>query len=59
LAASRTKDWGLGGIIIMDDTADGKKARTMLWAGLPNLRWVRYQGLGRKRRINTNAIAVG
>lgn len=34
------KDWGLGGVLIMDDAPDGKKAGTMLWGGLPNLIWV-------------------
>ncbi|CAO2649644.1 Nn.00g070290.m01.CDS01 [Neocucurbitaria sp. VM-36] len=33
------KDWGLGGVLIMQDSPDGKKAGTMLWGGLPNLRW--------------------
>ena len=35
------KDWGLGGVLIMQDSPDGKKAGTMLWGGLPNLIWVR------------------
>lgn len=34
------KDWGLGGVLIMQDAPDGKKAGTMLWGGLPNLIWV-------------------
>jgi hypothetical protein len=34
------KDWGLGGVLIMDDAPDGKKAGTMIWGGLPNLIWV-------------------
>lgn len=35
------KDWGLGGVLITQDSPDGKKAGTMLWGGLPNLIWVR------------------
>jgi hypothetical protein len=35
-----TKDWGLGGLLIMGDADDGKKAGTMLWGGYPNLIWV-------------------
>jgi hypothetical protein len=34
------KDWGLGGVLVMDDAPDGKKAGTMIWGGLPNLIWV-------------------
>ncbi|RAR14327.1 beta-lactamase/transpeptidase-like protein [Stemphylium lycopersici] len=33
------KDWGLGGILLMADSPDGKKAGTMLWGGYPNLIW--------------------
>jgi hypothetical protein len=35
------KDWGLGGLLLMGDTPDGKKAGTMIWGGYPNLIWVR------------------
>lgn len=34
------KDWGLGGLLILGDTPDGKKEGTMFWGGLPNLVWV-------------------
>jgi hypothetical protein len=34
-----TKDYGLGGVLIMSDAPDGKKAGTMLWGGYPNLIW--------------------
>lgn len=34
------KDWGLGGVLLMQDAPDGKKAGTMLWGGYPNLIWV-------------------
>ncbi|KAF2639027.1 beta-lactamase/transpeptidase-like protein [Massarina eburnea CBS 473.64] len=33
------KDWGLGGLVITQDTPDGKKAGSMFWGGLPNLIW--------------------
>jgi len=33
------KDHALGGLIMMDDAPDGKKAGTMLWGGYPNLIW--------------------
>ncbi|KAF1839102.1 beta-lactamase/transpeptidase-like protein [Decorospora gaudefroyi] len=33
------KDWGLGGLLLMGDGKDGKKAGTMVWCGLPNLSW--------------------
>jgi CubicO group peptidase (beta-lactamase class C family) len=35
------KDWGLGGLLIRIDTADGIKEGTLFWGGLPNLSWVR------------------
>jgi CubicO group peptidase (beta-lactamase class C family) len=34
------KDYGLGGLLILEDAPDGKKAGTMFWGGLPNLTWV-------------------
>lgn len=34
------KDWGLGGLLVMDDLPDGRKAGTMIWGGAPNLIWV-------------------
>jgi CubicO group peptidase (beta-lactamase class C family) len=33
------KDWGLGGLLLLDDQPDGKAAGTMIWGGLPNLVW--------------------
>jgi hypothetical protein len=33
------KDWGLGGILSMDDI-DGKAKGTLVWGGMPNLLWV-------------------
>ncbi|KAI4681346.1 uncharacterized protein J4E84_007582 [Alternaria hordeiaustralica] len=33
------KDYALGGLVMMDDGPDGKKAGTMLWGGYPNLIW--------------------
>ena len=34
------KDWGLGGLLLLEDQPDGKAAGTMIWGGLPNLIWV-------------------
>jgi hypothetical protein len=36
------KDWGLGGLFLLNDQADGKAAGTMIWGGLPNLTWVSF-----------------
>jgi hypothetical protein len=36
------KDWGLGGLLLMGDEKDGRKAGTMIWGGLPNLIWVSW-----------------
>ncbi|KAF2181661.1 beta-lactamase family protein [Zopfia rhizophila CBS 207.26] len=33
------KDWGLGGLLLCDDSPDGKRAGTMVWGGYPNLIW--------------------
>ncbi|KAF2999277.1 hypothetical protein E8E13_003874 [Curvularia kusanoi] len=33
------KNWGLGGLLLLQDQADGKAAGTMIWGGLPNLIW--------------------
>ncbi|KAF2841066.1 beta-lactamase/transpeptidase-like protein [Patellaria atrata CBS 101060] len=32
-------NWGLGGVIISGDLPTGRKAGTMPWGGLPNLKW--------------------
>lgn len=36
----KKKDWGLGGLLLLEDQQDGKAAGTMIWGGLPNLIWV-------------------
>lgn len=33
-------NWGLGGILIQEDVADGRKKGSMYWSGMPNLHWV-------------------
>ncbi|KAH6622344.1 beta-lactamase/transpeptidase-like protein [Boeremia exigua] len=33
------KDWGLGGLLLLEDQPDGKAKGTMIWGGLPNLIW--------------------
>ncbi|KAF2115080.1 beta-lactamase/transpeptidase-like protein [Lophiotrema nucula] len=33
------KDWGLGGLLILGETPDGKQPNTMFWGGYPNLIW--------------------
>jgi hypothetical protein len=36
------KDWGLGGILILDEAEDSSfEPGTLLWGGYPNLIWVR------------------
>lgn len=35
----KKKDWGLGGLLLLEDQQDGKAAGTMIWGGLPNLIW--------------------
>ena len=35
-----SKNWGLAGVLLMEDSKDGRKAGTMSWGGLPNLVWV-------------------
>jgi hypothetical protein len=40
-AKSVKKDWGLGGILLVDTSDDSLfQAGTMLWGGYPNLIWV-------------------
>ncbi|OKL59538.1 hypothetical protein UA08_04991 [Talaromyces atroroseus] len=33
------KDWGLGGLLVMDDIAGWRSKGTMTWGGTPNLTW--------------------
>lgn len=35
------KDWGLGGLLILDTLPGWRRAGTMTWGGTPNLTWVR------------------
>jgi hypothetical protein len=51
------KDWGLGGVLVMDDAPDGKKAGTMIWGGLPNLIWVSLD-LGFPRLIYIHKVML-
>lgn len=34
------KDWGLSGMLVMDDLPGWRQKRTMTWGGTPNLTWV-------------------
>ena len=34
------KDWGLGGLLVMDGTEGWRRKNTLVWSGLPNLFWV-------------------
>jgi CubicO group peptidase (beta-lactamase class C family) len=43
--------WGLGGVIIQEDIADGRRKGSMYWSGLPNLHWV-----SRETRIHQACI---
>jgi hypothetical protein len=51
------KDWGLGGLLLMGDAKDGKKAGTMIWGGYPNLIWVSWIAL--PLRCDANMLSVG
>ena len=33
-------DWGIGGLLIMDDIEGWRNKGTMIWSGLPNIFWV-------------------
>jgi CubicO group peptidase (beta-lactamase class C family) len=34
------RNWGLGGLLVMDELAGWTKKRTLRWGGMPNLAWV-------------------
>lgn len=36
------KDWGLGGLLLLDDLPGWRSKGTMCWGGAPNLSWVSY-----------------
>ena len=40
MPVSTRKDWGLGGLIVMDDLPGWRSKGTMTWGGTPNLTWV-------------------
>jgi len=37
---SQAYDWGLGGMLAMEDESSGRKKGTLFWSGKPNLFWV-------------------
>jgi len=37
---SHAYNWGLGGMLAMDDESSGRKKGTLFWSGKPNLFWV-------------------
>jgi CubicO group peptidase (beta-lactamase class C family) len=37
---SHAYDWGIGGMLAMDDVSSGRKKGTLFWSGKPNLFWV-------------------
>ena len=34
------KDWGLGGVLLLEDLPNWRKKYSMSWGGMPNLSWV-------------------
>ena len=34
------KNWGMGGLLLQEDSRDGRRKGTLSWGGLPNLVWV-------------------
>ena len=38
-----SKDWSLGGLLVMEDLPKWRNKYTMGWGGLPNLTWVSFQ----------------
>ncbi len=37
---STNRDWGLGGMLILNDLEGWRRKGTMAWGGMPNLTWV-------------------
>lgn len=44
------KDWGLGGLLILEDQPDGKAAFTCVWGGMPNL----VSNTCRQKQVSSN-----
>ena len=40
------KDWGLAGVLLLEDSRDGRRKGTLSWGGLPNLVWVSGSRVG-------------
>lgn len=40
MPAEARKDWGLGGLLVLDDLPGWRRNGTMWWGGAPNLSWV-------------------
>ncbi|EAU35413.1 predicted protein [Aspergillus terreus NIH2624] len=40
---SLSYDWGLGGMLAMENEPSGRRRNTLFWSGMPNLFWVRIK----------------
>jgi CubicO group peptidase (beta-lactamase class C family) len=59
LPAGTKVDYGLGGLLILDDTKTGLKKGTMSWSGLPNLLWTIDRETGLAIFYASNVLPFG
>lgn len=52
-------NWGLGGMIFMQDLENGKRKGTMSWSGLPNLLWTIDREAGLACFYASNVVPFG
>ena len=51
--------WGLGGMIVLQDEATGRKSGTLSWSGLPNLLWTIDRAAGLNLMYASNVVPFG
>jgi CubicO group peptidase (beta-lactamase class C family) len=52
-------NWGLGGMMVMQDEHTGRKRGTMSWSGLPNLLWSIDRAAGLNLMYASNVLPFG
>jgi CubicO group peptidase (beta-lactamase class C family) len=52
-------DWGLAGLVTLDDEATGRKKGTLTWSGLPNLLWTIDREAGLATFYASNVVPFG
>ena len=57
--AGKKVNWGLGGMMVLEDEATGRTSGTLSWSGLPNLLWSIDRNAGLNLLYASNIVPCG